>query len=61
MSPLVRMNVSCSERGAAEVAYVSFDRGKSWWVLHPDGTTDVQYRTPPVPLVFRGCWCDEEG
>ncbi len=55
MSPLIR--VSCQGGRAPELAYVSFDGGKSWLVVHPDGTTTVQYRTPVVPLVFGSYWC----
>lgn len=59
MSPLIRL--SCSPRsGVGEVAYVSFDRGRTWWAVHPDGTTQLQFRTPLPPLVFRHCWCDRE-
>lgn len=54
MSPLIR--ASCSSR-SPEAAYVSFDGGKSWLVVHPDGTVTVQYRQPPFPLVFGSYWC----
>lgn len=59
MSPLIR--VSCNAR-SPDVAYVSFDAGKSWLVVHPDGEVTTQYRTPAVPLVFGSYWCrcDEE-
>jgi hypothetical protein len=54
MSPLVR--VSSSAR-TPDVAYVSFDAGRTWLVVRPDGTVTVQYRTPAVPLVFGSYWC----
>lgn len=54
MSPLIR--ISCS-RNAPDLAYVSFDGGKSWLVVHPDGTTTMQFRAPLVPLVFGSYIC----
>ena len=58
MSPLIR--VQCSGGRGPDLVYVSFDAGRSWLVVHPDGTTTVQYRTPVVPLAFSVCACNEE-
>lgn len=53
MRPLIRYGF----RG--DVVYVSFDDGRSWWALHPDGTTHMQFRPPPVPQVY-SAWAPEE-
>lgn len=47
-------------RRSREIAYVSMDAGKSWVVIHPDGHTTIQWRTPvDAPLFFSEAKCCE--